>query len=396
MELAILFDHRFYRDNNGVLFSLKPYNYRLFAERYLPVFDRVHILARVSETTLAKGQYESAVSAGVEIISLGDWAGPFDFLRQRRSSLSKLYGYLSKKELAIVMLVPGTIASMAYDLLKKNDRPYAVEVVSDPYDAFAPGSVRHLFRPFFRWWFCHQMRHHCADAFAATYVTRQALQERYPCPSYSVGISAGHIGTEDLVPAPPVFRRPAHFTVLFVGSLAQLYKAPDVLIKAFALCVREGLDIKLVIIGDGKHRTELESLADGNGLSDRVTFLGQVPPGETLRAKLDEADLFVLPSHQEGLPRALIEAMARSLPCIGSNVGGIPELLAPEDMIPPGDAMLLARKIKEVLQDPLRMALMSERNLAKAREYHEDSLRNRRQAFYEHLREGTEAWLKGH
>jgi glycosyltransferase involved in cell wall biosynthesis len=179
-----------------------------------------------------------------------------------------------------------------------------------------------------------------------------------------------------------------------VGSLEQLYKAPDVLIDAVAECLREGMDIELAIIGDGKHRTELETHAKAVGLARHVRFLGQLTAGNAVRAQLDRADLFVLPSRTEGLPRAMVEAMARGLPCVGSTMGGIPELLAPEDMVPPGDVAALAQKIREVVSDTGRMARMSTRNLEKAREYREEILRERRVSFYEQLKEETLVWLK--
>ncbi len=113
-----------------------------------------------------------------------------------------------------------------------------------------------------------------------------------------------------------------------------------------------------------------------------------------MRQELDRADLFVLPSHQEGLPRAAIEAMARGLPCVGSTVGGFPELLPAEDLVPPGDAAALARKLREVVTDPDRLDRMAARNLGAAREYREDVLRPRRTAFYEHLRAATTRWLQ--
>ena len=90
-----------------------------------------------------------------------------------------------------------------------------------------------------------------------------------------------------------------------------------------------------------------------------MTFLGQLPAGEMVRAQLDKADLFILPSKTEGLPRALVEAMARALPCIGTTVGGIPELLPSEDLVPPGDVKALAETIEDVLRRPERLAKMS-------------------------------------
>jgi glycosyltransferase involved in cell wall biosynthesis len=128
-------------------------------------------------------------------------------------------------------------------------------------------------------------------------------------------------------------------------------------------------------------------------VKDRITFTGALPAGPAVRGQLDLADLFVMPSRTEGLPRAMVEAMARGLPCIGSSVGGIPELLAQEDLVPPGDADALARKIAEVAGDPHRLAAMSARNLAKAKLYSGSALAERRMAFYRHVREATEKWL---
>jgi glycosyltransferase involved in cell wall biosynthesis len=182
--------------------------------------------------------------------------------------------------------------------------------------------------------------------------------------------------------------------LIIVGSMNQLYKAQDVLIDAVAICVGQGLDLKLTLVGDGQYRPELEARAAAMGLMERVCFRGQLTAGEAVRAQLDQADLFVLPSHQEGLPRAMIEAMARGLACIGSTRGGIPELLPPEDMIPPGDATVLASKIREVVSDPIRMSNMSARNLEKAKTYRDSTLRERQDSFYRYIRAETEAWLQ--
>jgi len=167
----------------------------------------------------------------------------------------------------------------------------------------------------------------------------------------------------------------------------------DVQIDAVAECVRSGLDLRLVVIGQGRVRGELEERARSQGLDGRVEFRGQLTAGEAVRAELDRADLFLLPSRTEGLPRAMIEAMARGLPCIGSTAGGIPELLAPEDLVPPGDARALAHRIAEVVKDPARQASMSKRNLAVAEDFRESILRDRRAEFYRRVRQETEHWL---
>jgi glycosyltransferase involved in cell wall biosynthesis len=258
--------------------------------------------------------------------------------------------------------------------------------------------VRHPLRPLLRWWFPRQLRRVCAEASAVTYVTERALQRRYPpTPSaFSIHCSDVELPPEALVASP---RKPhpeqSAFALIMVGTLAQLYKAPDVLIKATAQCIRKGLDLRLSLVGDGKFRPALEQQAAEAGLGGRVRFLGQLPAGERVRAELDRADVFVLPSRHEGLPRAIVEAMARGLPCIASTVGGIPELLPESDMVPPGDTAALARKIREVIESPERMAAMSARNLQKAGEYMEAALAGRRTSFYQALKERTDAWRRG-
>jgi glycosyltransferase involved in cell wall biosynthesis len=133
----------------------------------------------------------------------------------------------------------------------------------------------------------------------------------------------------------------------------------------------------------------LQARAQGLGIEDRVVFRGHLQFGAAVRHGLDSADLFVLPSRQEGLPRAMLEAMARALPAIGSTAGGIPELLDPENLVPPNDPQALANKLAEVLRDPSRLQQMSAANLAKAREYEETLLEQRRNLFLEQVREET-------
>jgi glycosyltransferase involved in cell wall biosynthesis len=255
----------------------------------------------------------------------------------------------------------------------------------------APGSMHHPLRPVLRRSATRRLRRICADAAAVSYVTREALQRRYPCPAYAAGVSDVELPPSAFAPAPRTFATSAPRTLVTVGTMAQLSKAQDVLIDAVAACARAGSDHRLLLVGDGRHRAELEARAVARGLGDRVRFLGAVPAGAAVRRVLDEADVFVLPSHQEGLPRAMVEAMARALPCVGSTVGGIPELLPAEDLVPPGDVDALAATLDAVLGNVGRLARMSARNLDAARAYREELLAERRVAFYERLRAATEA-----
>jgi len=101
-----------------------------------------------------------------------------------------------------------------------------------------------------------------------------------------------------------------------------------------------------------------------------------------------------LPSFSEGLPRALLEAMACGLPCIGTRVGGIPEVLPQEVLVSPGDVKGLANKINEVLNNPLWMVEMAKRNYEVARGYRSDILQNIRKEFYRTVKKMTKMQLQ--
>jgi glycosyltransferase involved in cell wall biosynthesis len=142
---------------------------------------------------------------------------------------------------------------------------------------------------------------------------------------------------------------PREPVVLFAGSLIER-KGASVLIEAMSSVRARFPDQQLVLIGDGPRRSELESAAARRGLSDCVRFAGSLPPAEVARW-MRRAELFVLPSLEEGQGVALLEALASGLPCVASRVGGIPDVLDPAwgALVPPGDPAALASAAVDVL-----------------------------------------------
>jgi glycosyltransferase involved in cell wall biosynthesis len=393
VDVVVVLEYRFDRTPDGVVWTQTGCSYP-FWRRYLAVFSNVRVVARVRDVAAVPGDSHRVDGPGVTVAAVPYYIGPRQYLRVAARVKRAARAAAGDRD-AVLFRVPSQLATVMMPQVRKGGRPYGVEVLGDPFDVFAPGAVRHPLRPFFRWWFTHQLRRQCAGARAALYVTRETLQRRYPCPGYSVGVSDVELPESAFVAAPRAPGGAGRRRIVTVGSLAQLYKGPDVLIDAVAECVRGGQDVGVVFIGDGKHRPELEQRAKDRGIFDRTHFLGQLRAGEAVRSELDRADLFVLPSRTEGLPRALIEAMARGLPCVGSAVGGIPELLPPEALAAPGDATDLARRISGFLNDPAKMAAASAANLALARTYRDEVLTEQRTGFYEQLRRATEQWLKG-
>jgi glycosyltransferase involved in cell wall biosynthesis len=393
MNVVVTTEERFERTPDGKVWTAGSLS---FWTRYLAVFDSVKIVARVLDVPIPQPGFRLVNGPGITFAGVPDYLGPEQYLL-RLVSIAATTAKAVQNSDAVILRVPGRIGTCVESHLRKRKRPYGVEVVGDPYDVFAPGGVGHPLRPLFRWWFSRTLRRQCAATCAAAYVTRYALQRRYPAgpKAFATNCSDVELPRAAFVNAARTSMPNDAAKLIFVGSLAQLYKAPDVLIEAVGDCVRGGLKIGLVLVGGGRYQAQVEARALALGLGSRVQFRGQLTTPAAVQTELDQADLFVLPSRVEGLPRAMIEAMARALPCLGSTVGGIPELIPEEDLVPPGDAPALVRKIREVITDPARMARMSARNLSKAWEYSDAALTSRRKTFYHYLRACNEAWLDG-
>jgi glycosyltransferase involved in cell wall biosynthesis len=394
VNVVVSVEHRFELTPDGAVWTQTQFPHRSW-QPYLRVFDSLRVVARVRPVETPTEGWIRSDGPGVTFAAVPYYVGPVQYLARRRAVRRATAAAVSPGD-AIVMRVPSTLANNLEPALRRAGRPFGVEVVGDPYDVFAPGANRHPLAPFFRWYFPRRLRAICRHAVRAAYVTREALQRRYPCPQGEVGVSDVELPDEAFTAQPrAIDSAQRRFVALMIGTLAQLYKAPDVLIDAIAHCRTSGTDVELVLVGDGQFRGELEERARRLGIGAHVHFRGQLAVGEAVRRELDAADLFVLPSHQEGLPRAMVEAMARGLPCVGSAVGGIPELLAAEDLVSPGDATALAAKMREVLGDPDRRARMSRRNLETARTYRAERLAEIRCEFYRAIRDRTAAWLAG-
>jgi glycosyltransferase involved in cell wall biosynthesis len=372
--------------------AIGPTNYS-FWSCYLEMFNEVTVLARVGPSSRPCLEGARADGPLVSFCALPDYQGPCQYLRNL-SNLKASVRLAVRESDAYILRVPGLVGRLAWYEIRRLKKPYALEVVADPWDALAPGTWPSLFRPAFRRAGTLELRTMCREATAIHYVTESALQKRYPAASDAYTIAYPNALMDSAYATLPTlqerFRRTGvdkSIRMGFIGSLAQMYKGADVLLRGFSFCRSRGHNFEVVMLGDGRYAEPMKALAKRLEVEDKTQFIPRLPFGKAIFDFLDSVDLFVMPSRAEGLPRALVEAMARGCPCIGSNVGGIPELLAPDDLVPPNDPEALAQKIIEVTSDPVRMKTMSERNLARAKQFDPEVLRQARLAFYRYVRD---------
>ncbi len=148
----------------------------------------------------------------------------------------------------------------------------------------------------------------------------------------------------------------------WIGSIANFYhtKGLDILLKAFARIAKDNDSLRLCLVGEGPERPHLLSLIENLDLKNKVILPGLV---ESASKYLLAFDLFVLPSRKEGLPYALLEAMASGIPTLTTQVGGIPELIVHKKtglLALPGNVDDLSTKLLYAIDHQNEMDSMAE------------------------------------
>lgn len=384
MKLVFAHDHRF-AAMAGSVYSENHFAAG-FWDRYLGSFDRLTVMGRRAEPTGADCRATMLESSreDVDFALLPSLSSPRGALLERRSTIARIRQIVGNHD-AVVARLPSEIGLATLRAARALGVPAAIEVVGCAYDAHAHYGTRlgALYAPLAR----YRMRQALDQATHAIYVTQHFLQQRYPAP-HAVIQTASNV---ELAPLDMrVLERRLQrmddgsdrpLVLGLVGSLRTRMKGIQVALRALADRHGELPDFRFRILGGGD-RSGWEAEAAKAGLADRVSFDGAFPDQQRVLDWLDEIDLYLQPSLQEGLPRALIEAMSRGCPALGSDLAGIPELLDPADLARPGDAGDLGELIVRRGGDRAWMAARARRNFEAAGAYEQWRIDARRQQFW--------------
>lgn len=307
-----------------------------------------------------------------------------DIIRNGWEISRQVYAVVAQAD-CIVVRLPSLLGFIAAHHAIRLGKPWAAEVVTCSWDSLwnygnIQGKIAAL--PYYLF-----QKHYIRQAPFSIYVSKKFLQHRYPCNGYSLGCSDVAITSLDnqilqkrLERINKGFKdRPIYFGL--IGSLNVGFKGHETAIRALGLLKDQISDFRLCFLGIGDPE-RWRKLAEEQGIGDKVQFEGTRPTGQPVFDWMDNLDFYLIPSLQEGLPRALVEAMSRGCPALGARTGGIPELLQEECIHNKRDWKKLSEDIIGLVNNREMQRKCAVENFNNAQNYAKDILDKSRNEFW--------------
>jgi glycosyltransferase involved in cell wall biosynthesis len=375
-RVLFVHDGPMHLDPHGIAVSV--YYTQSLIERYRRLAAHITFAMR-TEVQRSDRHAPRLSAANFEVVPLPDPKGPLRYLRHAAEGKRKLRALVEQHDV-IVTRLPSTLGSWAFKEALAQRKPVIVEFVGCTFDSmWNYGWKGKCVAPYLYLKNQRLVR----KATHIIYVTERFLQQRYPSPAHQVSVSNVEVPARDESILESRLQRIAQRgTTLILATAAALdvpYKEQRTVISAVAKLKQSGVIVHYRMAGNGTGRELIEHARALNVL-DQIEILGALPHNR-MHEFLDAADIYVQPSRQEGLPRALIEAMSRGMPCIGSDAGGIPELLPNKRIFRRGRVSELVRTLQEALDSDLAQDAI--RNWQFASRYERSVLDLKRSTFYD-------------
>ncbi len=342
-------------------------------QRYTKLVNELTIACRIIEKQSTDTKLTPLENPKLRFISIGKKG-----IRPNKEERNTLEEAIIEAD-AVIVRLPSFIGPVAIKLVKKHCKPYMVEMVSCPWDAlWNHGFCGKILAPYMY----GMTKYLVARAPRVAYVTESFLQSRYPTKGKTLACSDVElccVDLEDLDRRKKQFQKTKEvITIGTIGAVDVKYKGQKYVIKALAELKKEGKLFRYEMVGGGNNRY-LQTLAKKYGVEKQIRFIGSLSHDEVFKW-LRQIDLYIQPSKQEGLPRALVEAMSTGAPAIGATTGGIPELLPATNLFAKGNVGALCQCLRKVEHQWLMY--QSEYSIEKAKGYRKHDLDQKREAFY--------------
>ena len=320
------------RDIDGNLYTDGSYSEDIW-NMYLSVFSHITLLMRddkqIFEKEIAQKRFNLIPRKSIEFVPLHDLSSS---LKNYLSlSLRKVNNHIIRTEInkadSVIVRIPGNYYAIHYAV--SQNKPCLTEVVGCPFDSLWHHSFKGKILALSSYF---KMCRAVERSTNLIYVTQKYLQQRYPSKGLSIGCSDVRlqISNNSILELRALkIRQNQENKKIIIGTASGIgvkYKGQQFIIKALSRLKKQGVNCFEYQIAGAGDTSYLERVVKKYKLQESVNFVGSIPH-DKIFDWFNSLDIYVQPSLVEGLPRALVEAMSCALPCMGTNVGGIPELL---------------------------------------------------------------------
>lgn len=386
MKVAFFFDTVLLKNKNNNFYGM-TLTYEFFKNRYLQNFQQMIISTRVKNMDEEKGDvsgYRQTDGENVEVKPINSYKAIPDAIINRKH-IEKEIGEILQNVDKVIIRMPSVIGMFACKCAEKYKKPYLIEMVACPWDGYSNHThwEGKILAPIM--W--HLNRKYIKKAPKVLYVTDKYLQKRYPTKGEQIACSDVVLNEFDDDVLQERLKKIKNMDMKSTIKLATIasvelkYKGQEFVMKAMSRLNKEGKKFEYYLAGAGDN-TRLKNIARKYKIEEQVHFLGSLPHNEVFRL-IDDIDIYIQPSLQEGLPRALIEAMSRACPAIGSTTGGIPELLEPKYIFKKKKYKKLVRILNQIKKEDLEEQAKKNYNMSK--KFDDKILYSKRQKFYKSL-----------
>lgn len=364
------------KDLSGSYYSAGIYN-NTFFERYLKVFEKMQFMAKIQlmEDLLEDKQYEKIKTDKLQIIELPAFKGIKGLIKNLHVIIRTVKKATKDCDCLILrMLQLEGILCWIY----RYKRPYIVEVVNNPMtEKRFSGIVKKVLIK------VHSIIINKANG--ASYVTDKTLQRFFPYRGKGFQACYSSVELPDkLIMEPKKYEKPLEEIkmVHVCNAILENSKGHYTILNIIKGIIERGKRASCYFYGDGPSILDIKKTADKLGIGRQIHFMGYVSKKEILLEELRRYDLFIFPSESEGMPRCVIEACSAGLPCLASNVGGIPEIISEKYLIEYENANGYCEKILDIMNSPEELSYMSETNVSTAKRFKKSTLDEKRTKFY--------------
>lgn len=388
MNILFCHDGPINRDEENRYYSF-GFNDKLF-DRYAAVFENISIATRVNKD-VSSSKYTEQTRLSIEkyrVIEYPNYLSLRGVFADKRESTERIELAVSQAD-ALIIRLPSFLGSKCVKIAQKYNKPYLIELVGCPWDSLRNhGFSGKLLAPYVYWMTKKQVR----EATDVLYVTDEFLQRRYPTNARSIGCSDVLLDDSSIdIDLKPVKTKKDRLIIGTAGVLDVRYKGQEFVIDVVAKLDKLGIDVEYRLAGSGTGEY-LRSKAATLGVEHKVKFCGLLDRS-ALDAFYDSLDIYIQPSLTEGMPRAVIEAMSRGCYCIGTDVGGIPELVGREYCFKKGNTAQMLQQILQYYND--KDNKNRSRCVNRSKDFSTTVLESKRMAFYKTFKNNVDGSREG-